>query len=376
MAVVFQDDDAGYLLWLSEHPSGVVLNLPRSGNAATSRLHRVGCRTIEGEPPRGGPWTGPYIKICADDAADVRAWANAHARGELRICQLASCKALGVDVDPATNQPQPGRHRTPQRPAEAATVPSSPDPRGGVFDLEAVSWTVTVPGAPTEETKRLFWDQAVPALAAAALPATSSPCCVVARVFAPPSASGPRGRAKGLLDALHDDRQSGPLYREIGTRPPIADDDPGHVAGLAVEVHPATTSSVEYRIGHGLRVRANLLAELDVDASAPNDIAGSPNESARISAARTAFAAALGDAWDAAQLALAPADVRAVVVHHHPGRDEDNTWSTWSYALFGAQGTSAGHWAAEAPLRGCAPRAVASAANPELPIPTRYLIYG
>jgi hypothetical protein len=26
---VFQDDDAGYLRWLTEHPDGVVLNIPR-----------------------------------------------------------------------------------------------------------------------------------------------------------------------------------------------------------------------------------------------------------------------------------------------------------------------------------------------------------
>ena len=91
---VFQDDDAGYLRWLAEHPDGVVLNILRSLNASTSRLHRVGCRTIEGEPPRGGPWTGPYIKICADSKADVLAWATANTRGTIRVCQLATCKSL------------------------------------------------------------------------------------------------------------------------------------------------------------------------------------------------------------------------------------------------------------------------------------------
>jgi hypothetical protein len=44
------------------------------------------------------------------------------------------------------------------------------------------------------------------------------------------------GRAKALLDALHDDRKSGPFHADLGADAPLADDTPEHVCGLAVEV--------------------------------------------------------------------------------------------------------------------------------------------
>lgn len=59
---------------------------------------------------------------------------------------------------------------------------------------------------------------------------------------------GPVAPAKGLLDALHDNRQSGPFYRDLGVPSPLENDDPAHVSALAVEVdngHPRT----EYMIG-------------------------------------------------------------------------------------------------------------------------------
>lgn len=73
--IEFRGDDAGYLAWLAAHPESYVINVARSGNAAEARVHQSGCRTISGQNPRGGPWTGPYVKVCADHLAELEQWA-------------------------------------------------------------------------------------------------------------------------------------------------------------------------------------------------------------------------------------------------------------------------------------------------------------
>jgi hypothetical protein len=71
----FRDDDAGYLAWLAAHPGGYVINIARSHNATEARVHHAGCRTISGENPVGGAWTGPYVKVCAEHLAELEQWA-------------------------------------------------------------------------------------------------------------------------------------------------------------------------------------------------------------------------------------------------------------------------------------------------------------
>jgi hypothetical protein len=62
----FRGDDAGYLAWIAGNPRGYVINIRRGVAASDARLHQARCRTISGENPRGGLWTGgPYIKVCA-----------------------------------------------------------------------------------------------------------------------------------------------------------------------------------------------------------------------------------------------------------------------------------------------------------------------
>jgi hypothetical protein len=249
------------------------------------------------------------------------------------------------------------------------------------FDLDATAWAMTVPGAPTEETKRRFWDEAVPVLASAELPRVEPRCVVVARVTAPTAPgrsapAGPRGRAKGLLDALHDDRQSGPKYVQLAGRAPLAGDDPRVVGGLAVEVRPGAAAQVEYRVGHGLRVARQLLLELDVDAAGPNDIAATPSDTVSIGLGRKKLATAVQASWAQSKATVIAGQVKALVVHHHPGRDEDNTWSTWMAALCGASSTGSEHWAFRAPMIGANPTSFASVADPALPTATRFRLYG
>ncbi len=103
---------------------------------------------------------------------------------------------------------------------------------------------------------------------------------------------GPVGRAKGLLDALHDNRRSGPFYRDLGASPPLVNDDPTHVGVLAVEAIPGYLRT-RYLIGTEFRVNGRLVASVPVHVTAPNDIAGSPDENTRISAARLQYGKAV-----------------------------------------------------------------------------------
>jgi hypothetical protein len=82
---VFIDDDDGYARWLLEVRDGFVVNVPRSGNGDLV-LHRAGCYTINGSPPRGRTWTGPYFKACGTTVAALERWTLANAGTQARPC--------------------------------------------------------------------------------------------------------------------------------------------------------------------------------------------------------------------------------------------------------------------------------------------------
>jgi hypothetical protein len=83
----FVDDDAGYLRWVADHPDGYVANVERRPRAGNVLLHRATCRTINGVPTRGGPWTGPYVKWCGDRGT-LEAYVRSHVGGDARPCQV------------------------------------------------------------------------------------------------------------------------------------------------------------------------------------------------------------------------------------------------------------------------------------------------
>ena len=242
------------------------------------------------------------------------------------------------------------------------------------FSTGPEGWRAAVDAVPAEETKRLFWEQAVPQLSVQGGSPPPRPCVVVCRVTAPAAwgnpPGGPLGRAKGLLDALHDDRKSGPRYRDLPGRAPLVDDHPEHVCGLAVEVTPGEPRT-EYLIGPELVVAGPLLASVPVEAAAPNDIVGTPDEKAKIAHGRAVFAAAVKRGFTS-YTDLRDHGPTTLVIRHRPQRDEDNTWATWLAAVCGARGQGPAHWAHGAPLAGWAPMAVASVADAGLETPVVY----
>lgn len=246
------------------------------------------------------------------------------------------------------------------------------------------AWWFSVPraavavvgGAPTNDRAAEYFALAVPELARQLDPVTR-PCVVTGHITAPGrgrAPGGPKGRAKAFLDALHDGRRTGPSYHHIGSCPPLAGDDPVHLTGLALEV-AAGPARTEYLIGDQLRVRGELLAEVPVHHPAPNDIAGSRQEQAAISDSRTNYGRAVRAAFRCHAPVL-PRQPGAVVIRHHPQRDEDNTWETWLAAILGPRADDQDHWAAGAPLSGWKPTSVASLADSQASANVTYQLWG
>ncbi len=121
--IEFRDDDVAYLNWLSAHPAGYVINIQRSLNPVDARLHHASCRTIVDEPPRGGPRTGPYIKICSINLGDLNDWGVARAGEAITACGTCAppsaaprdkkpvaraAHRTGVPTSTAGSEPEPG----------------------------------------------------------------------------------------------------------------------------------------------------------------------------------------------------------------------------------------------------------------------------
>jgi hypothetical protein len=237
-------------------------------------------------------------------------------------------------------------------------------------------WAGGVDAVPVEMSERQFIGTAVPQLASGRASVPSAARVVICHVTAPARngrSGGPVGRAKGLLDALHDNRRQGPFYSALGVSPPLADDSPAHVIALAVEVSPGHPRT-RYLIGTELRVDGQMLALVPVELAAPNDIAGTPGETAKINAARRQYGAAVREAF-AHHQALLAGRPSAVVIRHWPQRDADNTWHTWIAALCGADRVSQDHWTSGAPLAGWRPAAVASMADSRINAPVLYELW-
>lgn len=103
----FVDDDQSYLAWVASNPEGYVINIQRSLNPTTARLHTAGCRTIQNST-RGGPWTGPYVKICAVSLVDLETWALQQVGAEIRSCGVCHPKRIStvpLKVVQETRQP-------------------------------------------------------------------------------------------------------------------------------------------------------------------------------------------------------------------------------------------------------------------------------
>lgn len=97
-AVEFLYNEAGYIAWLGAHPSGFVLHTERVRNPYYMILHRADCPLICAYSTRtrpGGFTERDFIKICASDVDDLRAWVKAHGRPDGSFSsECATCRPL------------------------------------------------------------------------------------------------------------------------------------------------------------------------------------------------------------------------------------------------------------------------------------------
>ncbi|QNI06033.1 hypothetical protein GAN17_06805 [Mycobacterium kubicae] len=111
--ILFRDDDAGYLAWLTAHPEGYVVNISRSHNTPQARLHHASCRTIHNQTLVGSMWTGPYVKVCSEHLADIEQWAT-----ETLGQPIAPCGICG----PSRGDTQAARAGQPEQAVETPTL--------------------------------------------------------------------------------------------------------------------------------------------------------------------------------------------------------------------------------------------------------------
>lgn len=74
---LFEDDDAGHLWWIAEHPDGYVVNIRRRLDPGYVVLHRANCFSIERYPTMrenpGGFTERAYRKLCAMTISEIEA---------------------------------------------------------------------------------------------------------------------------------------------------------------------------------------------------------------------------------------------------------------------------------------------------------------
>lgn len=72
----FANDDAGYLKWIGENPTGFVLNVEQSPRPEYLILHRATCSTIA-KPRDDGAYTDRgYQKVVANDLTELQGFAR------------------------------------------------------------------------------------------------------------------------------------------------------------------------------------------------------------------------------------------------------------------------------------------------------------
>lgn len=82
-AIVFENDEMGYLDWIDRHPNGFVLNMPKNKDPQYRVLHTANCPTIKNytEMAKEGGFTErEYIKVCAGDVASLEVWSRLNSR--------------------------------------------------------------------------------------------------------------------------------------------------------------------------------------------------------------------------------------------------------------------------------------------------------
>jgi hypothetical protein len=81
--LIFSGNDKPYLLWISKHPSGYVVNAERNPKPSYLKLHRATCIQISASARPGAFTERDYIKICSLNGSALECWARDEVGGAL-----------------------------------------------------------------------------------------------------------------------------------------------------------------------------------------------------------------------------------------------------------------------------------------------------
>ena len=62
-------------------------------------MHHADCYTINGQPPRGRTWTGPYVKICSPSLGPLDQWAVERTGSPIRRCGTCQPPSTATAAD-------------------------------------------------------------------------------------------------------------------------------------------------------------------------------------------------------------------------------------------------------------------------------------
>lgn len=95
---LFENDESGYLKWLSDNPNGYVVNTEKRINPAYMALHRATCRHVSNysaQASEGAFTERGYIKACSPDIASLNKWAKQHGKSDGLLTSNCPCKPNG-----------------------------------------------------------------------------------------------------------------------------------------------------------------------------------------------------------------------------------------------------------------------------------------
>jgi len=83
--LTFQNDDAIYMQWITDHPAGFVVNVPYHVASTPLVLHTATCSSIKAFASKN-PTTGDYYKAWGMNRDELVTWANK--QGKLQECKI------------------------------------------------------------------------------------------------------------------------------------------------------------------------------------------------------------------------------------------------------------------------------------------------
>ena len=81
---IFNDDEAGYLKWVTDNPDGFVINAPKRPGSFPNMLHKANCKSITTEKQTNYTTTD-FMKICSTDRQELINWVRDS--GNLQECK-------------------------------------------------------------------------------------------------------------------------------------------------------------------------------------------------------------------------------------------------------------------------------------------------